>query len=384
MNQGLLFLLDNDSVILQQGSLGYYMQENHHPGFNLTDSGWFIIPKWFDPWKTMSHGDNPRVDLNDTVSFIIIFTLRAVSTTDPFLFDILPRLEPPDDRGTAHQPHVRWDVLQNFTDTLNITSQSGKGIRVTATFSSSISTYSVRINYDRSAHNLSVYLVREADVETIAATTQLNATETLTPDALLFAITSSMEQLLELHNWNFTIKVQVTEQSRGPNIATIVSSVLGSAAATATIAAAVYFYLNSKYRRWKKDLDKLTKTMQSLPGVPMQVDFADIKKATNSFHETMRLGQGGFGAVYRCRLPAPNKGKLMDVAIKKFTRADNQGYEDFLAEVSIINRLRHKNIVPLVGKLAFIVLYILLCDKLIICSTFLVMTEKRYYLCSKL
>jgi len=367
------------------------MQEKPHPGFNLAKSGWFIIPTWFDPWKTRSHGDNPRVDLNDTISFSIIFTLSAVSTTDPFLFDILPRLEPPDDRGTAHPPPTRQNFFQNVTDTLNIASlniasqsQSGKGIRVTATFSSSISTYSMHINYDRSAHNLSVYLVRDADVETTAATTQLNATDTLTPDALLFAITSSMKQLLELHNWNFTIKVQVTEQSRGPNIATIVSSVLGSAAATATIAAAVYFYLNSKYRRWKKDLDKLTKTMQSLPGVPMQVDFADIKKATNSFHETMRLGQGGFGAVYRCRLPAPNKGKLMDVAIKQFTRADNQGYEDFLAEVSIINRLRHKNIVPLVGKLAFIVLYILLCDKLIICSTFLVMTEKRYYLCSKL
>ncbi|CAD6227014.1 unnamed protein product [Miscanthus lutarioriparius] len=292
MNQGLLFLLDNESVILQQGSLGYYMQENTHPGFSLTDSGWFLIPKWFDPWK-MSHGDDHRVDLNETISFSIVFTLSAVSTIDPFLFDILPTLEPPDDRGTAHPPPTRRNFFQNFTDTLNITSQSGKGIRVTATFSSSISTYSMRINYDRSARNLSVYLVRDADVGTTAATTQLNATDTLTPDALLFAITSSMGQLLELHNWNFTIKVQVTEQSRGPNIATIVSSVFGSAAATATIAAAVYFYLNSKYRRWKKDLDKLTKTMQSLPGVPMQVDFADIKKATNSFHETMRLGQEG-------------------------------------------------------------------------------------------
>ncbi|CAD6227009.1 unnamed protein product [Miscanthus lutarioriparius] len=268
MNQGLLFLLDNESVILQQGSLGYYMQENTHPGFSLTDSGWFLIPKWFDPWK-MSHGDDHRVDLNETISFSIVFTLSAVSTIDPFLFDILPTLEPPDDRGTAHPP-LPGGIFPEFHRYIEH-----------------------HISIWKSARNLSVYLVRDADVGTTAATTQLNATDTLTPDALLFAITSSMGQLLELHNWNFTIKVQVTEQSRGPNIATIVSSVFGSAAATATIAAAVYFYLNSKYRRWKKDLDKLTKTMQSLPGVPMQVDFADIKKATNSFHETMRLGQEG-------------------------------------------------------------------------------------------
>ena len=41
----------------------------------------------------------------------------------------------------------------------------------------------------------------------------------------------------------------------------------------------------------------------------------------------------------------------MEVAVKKFTRdVEDQRYDDFLAEVSIINRLRHKNIVPLVGE----------------------------------
>ncbi|CAN6227417.1 unnamed protein product [Urochloa humidicola] len=94
--------------------------------------------------------------------------------------------------------------------------------------------------------------------------------------------------------------------------------------------------------------------MQSLPGVPTQVDFAEIKKATNNFHESMKLGRGGFGAVYGCTLPAAaasRTGQAMKVAVKKFTRelTDRRRYEDFLAEVSIINRLRHKNVVPLVG-----------------------------------
>jgi interleukin-1 receptor-associated kinase 1 len=41
----------------------------------------------------------------------------------------------------------------------------------------------------------------------------------------------------------------------------------------------------------------------------------------------------------------------MDVAVKRFTRdVQNHRYDDFLAEVSIINRLRHKNIVPLMGE----------------------------------
>jgi interleukin-1 receptor-associated kinase 1 len=107
----------------------------------------------------------------------------------------------------------------------------------------------------------------------------------------------------------------------------------------ACVAATLYLYFNSKYRRWK-DLDQLAKSMQRLPGVPIQVSFSNIQKATNNFHETMKLGQGGFGAVYRCGLPAPVKGEVLEVAVKKFTRDDNRCYED----------LRHKNIVPLVGK----------------------------------
>jgi len=110
-----------------------------------------------------------------------------------------------------------------------------------------------------------------------------------------------------------------------------------------------YCYFNSKYRGWKKELDQLAKSMQLLPGVPIQFNFNDIRRATKNFHETTKLGRGGFGAVYRCRLHGPKRGEALEVAVKKFTRDDNRRYEDFLAEVSVINRLRHKNIVPFVG-----------------------------------
>nr|CAB3486384.1 unnamed protein product [Digitaria exilis] len=135
-----------------------------------------------------------------------------------------------------------------------------------------------------------------------------------------------------------------------PKWVVILSSVLSSVAATIVVAIIVYCYLNSKYRRWKKDLDQLAKTMQSLPGVPAQVDFADIKKATNNFHETTKLGRGGYGAVYGCTLPAAasRTGQSMKVAVKKFTREVlDQRYEDFLAEVSIINRWSYNKGEPL-------------------------------------
>ena len=132
-----------------------------------------------------------------------------------------------------------------------------------------------------------------------------------------------------------------------------VGSVAGSVSAAAAVAVAAAFYFRSKQRRWKKEQEKLTRIMQRLPGVPTQVDFADIRKATAGFHETTRLGTGGFSSVYRCRLPAAStsSSSTAEVAVKKFTRGvHEERYEDFLAEVSIINRLRHKNVVPLVGQ----------------------------------
>ncbi|KAI4986213.1 hypothetical protein ZWY2020_018843 [Hordeum vulgare] len=95
--------------------------------------------------------------------------------------------------------------------------------------------------------------------------------------------------------------------------------------------------------QWRKDLDQLARSMECLPGVPTKIDFSDIKKATGNFHEAMK-----------CTLPftASNSKteRPMDVAVKRFTRdVQERRYDDFLAEVSIINRLRHKNIVPLVG-----------------------------------
>ncbi|WVZ49382.1 hypothetical protein U9M48_000749 [Paspalum notatum var. saurae] len=373
MNQGLLFrrgLGKNDSTVtLQPGSLGYYMGNSSQ--LNSTDSGWFVIPKWFDPWKQASRhaADDSMIDLQEA-SFTIVFTLSvavsATTSTSVLLFDILPRLEPsPSYAGRNRRLSVDPVSITTLGST---TFHSGKTIRVTTRFEPprkhdlfnpnpdppALATYSVRVSYDHAAHNLSAYIASDAAEVAFPNETsmQLDDRDALSPDALLFALSSTMGQLLQLHTWNFTIEVPVAQHSQRANMVTILSSVLGSAAATAAIATAVYVYLNSKYRRWKKDLDQLARSMQRLPGVPMKVDFADIKKSTGNFDETTRLGQGGFGAVYRCRLPAPapqKGGEFVEVAVKVFTRGDNRRYEDLLAEVSIINRLRHKNIVPLVG-----------------------------------
>ncbi|KAG2585000.1 probable L-type lectin-domain containing receptor kinase S.5 [Panicum virgatum] len=127
---------------------------------------------------------------------------------------------------------------------------------------------------------------------------------------------------------------------------------------TALAAVAVVAYVCAVKRRkvhGGDDSSAITGTMiRSLAGGPREFDYREIRKATNNFDEKMKLGQGGYGVVYRGVVVGDHTspggpGSAVEVAVKKFSRASTQGQNDFLAELSIINRLRHKHLVRLVG-----------------------------------
>ncbi|KAJ7969154.1 Receptor-like kinase [Quillaja saponaria] len=74
---------------------------------------------------------------------------------------------------------------------------------------------------------------------------------------------------------------------------------------------------------------------------PIRYKFSDVKKITNSF--TDELGRGGFGKVYKGKLP---NGCLVAVKLLDTSRWNG---EDFVNEVSSISRTSHVNIVTLLG-----------------------------------
>uniref|UniRef100_A0A2N9J0Z6 Cysteine-rich receptor-like protein kinase 10 n=1 Tax=Fagus sylvatica TaxID=28930 RepID=A0A2N9J0Z6_FAGSY len=73
-------------------------------------------------------------------------------------------------------------------------------------------------------------------------------------------------------------------------------------------------------------------------------DLASIQVATNNFCDSNKLGQGGFGPVYKGIL---SDGK--EVAIKRLSCYSEQGSEEFTNEVLLIMKLQHKNLVRLLG-----------------------------------
>ncbi|EEE60010.1 hypothetical protein OsJ_12753 [Oryza sativa Japonica Group] len=78
---------------------------------------------------------------------------------------------------------------------------------------------------------------------------------------------------------------------------------------------------------------------------PHRFAYKDLHKATKGFHDDMVLGVGGFGKVYKGVMP----GSGIDVAIKKICHDSKQGMREFIAEIVSLGRLRHRNIVQLLG-----------------------------------
>ncbi|KAG6777456.1 hypothetical protein POTOM_017279 [Populus tomentosa] len=74
---------------------------------------------------------------------------------------------------------------------------------------------------------------------------------------------------------------------------------------------------------------------------PRRYSYSDIKKITNSF--TNKLGEGGFGNVYKGKL---TDGRLVAVKVLKESKGDG---EEFMNEVASISRTSHVNIVTLLG-----------------------------------
>ncbi|KAM6585134.1 hypothetical protein CsatB_012136 [Cannabis sativa] len=76
----------------------------------------------------------------------------------------------------------------------------------------------------------------------------------------------------------------------------------------------------------------------------LQFDLATIEAATNKFSADYKLGEGGFGEVYKGTLPNGQQ-----VAVKRLSKGSGQGAIEFKNEVVVLAKLEHRNLVRLLG-----------------------------------
>lgn len=78
---------------------------------------------------------------------------------------------------------------------------------------------------------------------------------------------------------------------------------------------------------------------------PHRLSYKELFHATEGFKNKHLLGAGGFGKVYKGILPSTK----LEVAVKRVSHESRQGLKEFVAEVVSIGRIRHRNLVQLLG-----------------------------------
>ncbi|XP_060177121.1 cysteine-rich receptor-like protein kinase 10 isoform X2 [Lycium barbarum] len=100
-------------------------------------------------------------------------------------------------------------------------------------------------------------------------------------------------------------------------------------------------------RRTTKKYDAITEA-KDMSGIStaesLQYSFDTIQAVTDNFSPDNKIGEGGFGNVYKGKFPT---GQV--VAAKRLSRSSGQGGQEFKNEVLLVAKLQHRNLVRLLG-----------------------------------
>ncbi|XP_008230178.2 PREDICTED: LOW QUALITY PROTEIN: G-type lectin S-receptor-like serine/threonine-protein kinase At1g11330 [Prunus mume] len=182
-----------------------------------------------------------------------------------------------------------------------------------------------------------------------------NVTEGSTTNCLAWF--GDLMDLVENHGLGQTIYIRVHRSDQlnrnGKGHGDKRSLVIAIVSATAGLVTIIFGYF-----LWKKTLredgrigGRMSQTLSNISAgggnndteLPL-FDLRSILAATDNFSEANKLGEGGFGPVY--------KGTLLenqDVAIKSLSKKSGQGHQEFMNELKLIAKLQHTNLVRLLG-----------------------------------
>ncbi|KAK8648738.1 hypothetical protein V6N13_129481 [Hibiscus sabdariffa] len=102
---------------------------------------------------------------------------------------------------------------------------------------------------------------------------------------------------------------------------------------------AAFFYFTRRRPHMKDDEELL-----GIDARPYTFSYAELKAATEDFSPANKLGEGGFGPVYKGRL---DDGRA--IAVKQLSAVSRQGKSQFVTEIATISAVQHRNLVKLYG-----------------------------------
>nr|DAD39321.1 TPA_asm: hypothetical protein HUJ06_013644 [Nelumbo nucifera] len=216
----------------------------------------------------------------------------------------------------------------------------------------------VQVSYNSSTKDLSVFLIYVDGTkgsETLSLSYRVDLRNKL-PECVNIGFSASTGWSFEFHSilsWNFSSSLEIRNSETGTNSSLVNSNnskqnkglVVGLVVGTsALIGCLVMILLVLKKKRNRSPDASMDEDFERETG-PKKFSYAELVRATNNFNAEMKLGEGGFGGVYRGFL----SDRKLDIAVKRISEGSKQGKKEYKAEVKIISQLRHRNLVKLVG-----------------------------------
>ncbi|KAJ4780835.1 receptor lectin kinase [Rhynchospora pubera] len=179
--------------------------------------------------------------------------------------------------------------------------------------------------------------------------------KSILPKEVVIGFSATTGKLFELHllySWSFNSSLDVVNPSTNRK-RTLSNGIIGAIIASVVILLLLgtFLYLIGKKHLINKNREiemVFTKSMDDefeKGRGPKRFQYNELATATMNFAEAEKLGEGGFGSVYRGFLGDDG----IHVAIKRVSKGSKQGQKEYISEVKIISQLRHRNLVPLIG-----------------------------------
>ncbi|CAN1332568.1 L-type lectin-domain containing receptor kinase IX.1 [Linum perenne] len=358
----------------------------YDPSNNLTTN----FTTYFEFQIIFPNQDNSNATSGGGFTFFLTSQNRASIVPSGSAGGMLGLFNQTDDRDTSDQIVAvefdtfrdRWDPSSNHVG-INVNSVVSIANR---TWNNSMTTndiYGARISYDGGSNLLSVFL-KDPDIPndfgSLTLSQRVNLREVL-PERVIIgfsASTGSAIAIQSIRSWNFTSTLAAipiagegspdgggsgsSEESEGGFQSWMVGLIAGVLLGAA---GALYYVRRKKLQKQRENLeddddedeDSMDEDIGWESTGPKKFSYKELVAATNNFSEEGKLGQGGFGGVYKGYLEELKA----EVAVKKVSSGSKQGKKEYISEVMTISRLRHRNLVQLVGwshkKGSFVLVY---------------------------
>ncbi|CAN0917585.1 L-type lectin-domain containing receptor kinase IX.1 [Linum grandiflorum] len=259
-------------------------------------------------------------------------------------------------------PNPEWDPPFQHVGINNNSVYSANYTSWNATLHSG-ETADVWIIYDSATKNLSVSWKYQQPENNATSSTSLSYIVDLRdslPPLVKVGFTAATSGLVErnvVESWEFHSSLEISElnvDNNSTKIASIVGPTVASGLVIAAVLSIAFIWRKKRQRkkqRRKEEMDKLNLTsinneLERGAAGPRRFSYEELASATSNFSKERKLGEGGFGEVYRGYL---NVDPGSFAAIKKISRGSKQGRKEYITEVKVISMLRHRNLVQLIG-----------------------------------